>query len=100
MLAAGDVALVEVFLLCVALGFRGDLAEDRDRLIEWTESARRLIDVELARAWVNPPGREPRIYVPPLPARGRFKAASARVGILALVVIPIVVLFLMLRLGD
>lgn len=99
-LAAGDVALVEVFLLCAALGFRGDLAEDRERLVEWTESARRLIDAELARAWVNPPGREPRIHVPPLSARRRFARASARVGILALVVIPIVVLFLMLRLGD
>jgi type VI secretion system protein ImpK len=99
-LATGDVALVEVFLLCVALGFRGDLADDRGRLIEWTASARRLIDVELARLWINPPGREPRIHVPPLSARERFSRASARVGILALVVIPIVVLFLMLRLGD
>lgn len=99
-LAAGDVALVEVFLLCVALGFRGDLADDPARLGEWTDSARRLIEVEMARAWTNPPGREPRIHVPPLSARRRFAGASARVGILALVVIPIVVLFLMMRLGD
>lgn len=99
-LSAGDAGLVELFLLCVALGFRGDLAEDPPRLAEWTGSARRLIDVELARAWVNPPGREPRIHVPPLPARTRFTSASARLGVLALVVIPIVVLFLMLRLGD
>lgn len=99
-LAAGDVGLVELFLLSVALGFRGDLAEDPDRLAEWTASARRLIDVELAHAWVNPPGREPRIHVPPLPAREQFTRASALVGILSLVVIPVLVLFLMLQLAD
>ena len=99
-LAAGDVALVEVFLLCVSLGFRGDLAEDQPRLLAWTDSARRLVDVELARAWVTPPGREPRIHVPPLPARARFLGAASRVGVLALVVIPIVVLFLMSQLGE
>jgi type VI secretion system protein ImpK len=99
-LAAGDVALVEVFLLCLALGFRGELADDQAKLVAWTESARRLIEVELGRVWINPPSREPRIQVHPLSARERFTRAAARVGVLALVVIPIVVLFLMMRLGD
>jgi type VI protein secretion system component VasF len=99
-LAAGDAAMVELSLLCVALGFRGDLADDPPRLIAWVDSARRLVDAELARAWVNPAAREPRIHVPPLPARARFEKAASRVGILALVVIPIVVLFLMSQLGE
>jgi len=99
-LAAGDVALVEVFLLCVALGFRGDMAEDPDRLMQWTEGARRLIEVELGRAWITPASREPRINVPPLSARGRFSTTAIRVGILAMLVIPLVILFVMMRLAD
>jgi len=99
-LATGDVALVEVFLLCVALGFRGAMADDPDRLMQWTEGARRLIEVELGRVWVTPPSREPGIHVPPLSARARFSATAARVGVLAMLVIPLVILFVMMRLAE
>ena len=99
-LAEGDVALVEVFLLCLALGFRGELADDWARLIQWTENARRLIDVELSRVWRNPPSREPHIQVPPLSARVRFSRMAASLGIVAMLVIPVVILFVMMRLGE
>ncbi len=99
-LAEGDVALVEVFLLCLALGFRGEVADDPARLTQWTEAARRLIDVELGRVWKNPPSREPHIHVPPLSARGRYSRMARSLGIVALLVIPLVILFVMTRLGE
>ncbi len=99
-LAAGDVALVEVFLLCVALGFRGGMAEDPVRLTQWTDAARRLIEVELGRVWIHPPSREPHIHVPPLSARERFSMTATRVGLLALLVIPLLVLFVMMRVAE
>jgi type IV/VI secretion system ImpK/VasF family protein len=99
-LAAGDVALVEVFLLCTALGFRGGMADNPVGLTQWTEAARRLIEVELGRAWINPPSREPHIHVPPLSASERFSKTAMRIGLLAMLVIPLAVFFLMMQLAD
>jgi type VI secretion system protein ImpK len=99
-LASGDVALVEVFLLCVALGFRGGMADNPAGLTQWTEAARRLVEVELGRVWINPPSREPHIHVPPLSASERFTKTATRIGLLAMLVIPLVILFVMMHLAD
>jgi type VI secretion system protein ImpK len=98
--ASGDVALAEVFLLCVGLGFRGNMSENPAHLTKWFDGARRLIEVELGRVWITPVSREPRIHVPPLSARARFSTTATRLGILAMLVIPLAILFVMMRLAE
>ena len=84
----------------MALGFRGGMADNPAGLTQWTEAARRLIEVELGRVWINPPSREPHIHVPPLSASERFSNMATRIGLLAMLVIPLVILFLMLHLAE
>ena len=47
--AAVDVELVEVYLVCVMLGFRGQLADDPHALEDWVGKALRLIEARGAR---------------------------------------------------
>jgi type VI secretion system protein ImpK len=96
-LALGDADLTEVYLVCVLLGFRGQLAEDPKRLEEWVGAARRLVEAKMATPWVDPPSREPRSYVPPLRGRGRLRGAIARLGVVALVAIPPIIFLSVLR---
>ena len=99
-LSEGDVEMVEVYLLCVMLGYRGQMSEDRQGLQDWVGKAQRLIETRRARLWSAPPSREPRTFVPPLHGRRSFESASIRLGILVLATVSLVVFLAVQQLAS
>jgi type VI secretion system protein ImpK len=64
---------LEVYFLCVMLGFSGELGEDSNRLVEWLATTRQQLSQARAREWPTPPAREPVTRVPPLTGRRRLR---------------------------
>jgi type VI secretion system protein ImpK len=99
-LSSGDVEMAEVYLVCVVLGFRGQMADDRQGLQDWVGKAQRLIETRRARLWSEPPAREPRTFVPPLHGRQNLSSASLRLGILVLASVFLLVFLAVRLLGS
>jgi type VI secretion system protein ImpK len=87
---------LEVYFLCVALGFRGELHEEAERLDEWFESTRGQLTRSLARDWAGPPELEPPMRVPRLHGRSRLRRMVLAAGAALLLLVPAVALFLVL----
>ena len=90
---------LEVFLLCVMLGFRGQLRERPDRLKTWITSTKSRILSSLRRSWEYPPELDPPTHVPPLHGGERFHKILIRVGVCTLTLIPVVMYAIVRRLG-
>jgi type VI secretion system protein ImpK len=88
----GDV--LEVYYLCVMLGFRGELLDDPAGLQAWTAAARSQVERNQVQAWVPPPELDPPSHVPPLHARERFGRMVLRGGVALLILIPCAIFFL------
>ena len=91
---------LEVFFLCVMLGFRGNLRDAPDRLRTWREAAESQIAQNQAREWVGPPDAQPSIDVPPLHGATRFRHMALTFGIAILMAIPTAVFYLVYSLGH
>jgi type VI secretion system protein ImpK len=90
---------LEVFFLCVLLGFRGELRQVTEQLNAWVV-ARQARLTKVNEDWPHPPELEPPTNVPPLRGRDRF-ARVVYLGALALLVmLPVVVFSLVQRLGQ
>jgi type VI secretion system protein ImpK len=66
----GNIDALEVFYLCVMLGFRGRLRDDHKRLLDWRESVEHMIGQGRATEW---PEKPPEVPLPPTdvpPLRG------------------------------
>jgi type VI secretion system protein ImpK len=90
---AGSDAL-EVFLLCVMLGFRGDWHEQPDRVQAWRDTVEAQIAQHQQKEWVGPPDRQLPPDVPPLHGARRLQNMVFAVGLTVLVLIPACVFFL------
>jgi type VI secretion system protein ImpK len=99
-LSTANVDMVEVYLVCLMLGFRGQMAENRQGLEDWVAKAHQLIETRRARIWSDPPTREPRTFVPPLHGRRSFESALLRLGILVLAVVSLLVFLVVRQLGS
>jgi type IV/VI secretion system ImpK/VasF family protein len=60
--ARGDADALEVFYLCVMLGYRGKFPEDPAGLRDWRERLENLLEQGRASDW---PGKPPELPVPP-----------------------------------
>ena len=85
---AGNDAL-EVFFLCVMLGFRGELREEPERLRAWVAAARTQVARGYGQEWPYPPELEPPSNVPPLDGLDRFRRMAAVAVVVLLVLIPL-----------
>jgi type VI secretion system protein ImpK len=91
---------LEVFFLCVMLGFRGSRdAQPREGLKAWRESAHAQIASKQAGGWKPPAAPDPVINVPPLYGAGRFRRMVVTVGLAVLMMIPAAAFYLVLQLG-
>jgi type VI secretion system protein ImpK len=85
--ARGDADALEVFYLCVMLGFRGDLREDPGGLHDWRESVEAILGRGWSADWTGKPPELPlpETNVPPLRAREHLRwlllTGSALVGL-------------------
>lgn len=85
---------VEVFFLCVMLGFRGEMAEDPGRLQAWAAAARAQMLRGKGEEWTPPPDLEAATPVPPLEGRDRLRRMLTVGGVVLLVVLPLLAMLL------
>ncbi|HWG44852.1 MAG TPA: DotU family type IV/VI secretion system protein [Gemmataceae bacterium] len=91
---------LEVFYLCVMLGFGGELREQPERLQTWAAAARAMIArVEGAESSsaVEP---DPPTQVPPLRGREQLRRMVLAGGAFLLLLIPVVAFFVVRKLGQ
>jgi type VI secretion system protein ImpK len=91
---------LEVFYLCVMLGFRGDLREDPLKLKAWADAAAQRIAREQGKESPMPPELEAPTNVPPLHGRERLHRMVLIAAAAALVVIPVVVFCVVKQIGQ
>jgi len=90
---------LEVFFLCVTLGFRGDLRDSAAKLEEWYNATQtRIINSQPQRWDGEPPEGEPVTYVPPLEGREKLQRMLMVGAAVFLILIPAVVIFAMYKL--
>ena len=85
----GGVDAVEIFFLCVMLGFRGEFREEPERLQAWVAAARSQITRRRLQEWPYPPELEPPSSVPPLNGTGRFRRMLVVAGVSLVVLVPL-----------
>jgi type VI secretion system protein ImpK len=97
--ARSDTDVLEVYYLCVILGFRGELRGDTEQLNAWVTVSRTQIEKAQGQAWVAPPELEPPSNVPPLRGEQKFQTMVLRAAVALLLLIPVVAFFVVLQLG-
>ncbi len=90
---------LEVYFLCVMLGFRGDLTDQPARLREWVMATRARLGTNAPRDWPAPPSQDPPTYVPPLRGRESLRRMVLSAGMLLLVLLPVVAYFIVEQLN-
>jgi type VI secretion system protein ImpK len=90
---AGNDAL-EVFFLCVMLGFRGEYSEEPEQLRAWVAAARIQVARTHGQEWPYPPELEPPSNVPPLYGVGRLRRLTGVAAVVLLVLIPVLTMVL------
>jgi type VI secretion system protein ImpK len=91
--AESDNDALEVCHLCVMLGFRGQRADETEKLRDWlAATAERLAGQR--RPWQLPAALEPPTHVPPLQGRERLRRMILVSGLTAVVLVPFVAFLL------
>jgi type VI secretion system protein ImpK len=91
---------LEVFFLCVMLGFRGQWRDQPDKLQAWVSATQARITRSHSLDYPLPHDKGLTTEVPPLRGRERFKKMVLGAAVFILVCIPVLVFFLMRRLLD
>ena len=94
-----DTDVLEVYYLCVMLGFRGELHEDPAKLQAWTAVARGQIEKSPGQAWTAPPELDPPGSAAPLRGEDALQTMTVRCGIALMLLIPVVAFLVVLRVG-
>lgn len=87
---------LEVFFLCVMLGFRGDKAEKSDDLAAWCERIKAQLEQGQEAEFKLPVGGQPGTYVPPLRGAKRQQNMLMVAGVALLILVPALVFLLLL----
>lgn len=90
---------LEVFFLCVLMGFRGELRDQQDELQSWISATKSRIAKIKSQDWPVPLEYEPATYVPPHYGRDQLQHMIFTGGVVLLLMIPVVAYFLVQRLG-
>jgi type VI secretion system protein ImpK len=91
--------VLEVYYLCVMLGFRGELLDAPEKLRSWSEVTRAQIERSEGENWVSPPELDSPSKVPPLHGLERLQRMVVRGAVLMLVLIPLAAFFVVLQFG-
>jgi type VI secretion system protein ImpK len=85
---------LEVYFLCVMLGFRGELRDDPQRLQTWVSNTQARITRSQGTEWPMPPEHEPPTSVPPRHGRERLQRMILVGGVVALALILVLAFLL------
>jgi type VI secretion system protein ImpK len=91
---------LEVYYLCVLLGFWGELLGEPDRLHAWVSAAKLRLGQIRELEWPYSSELDPPPNVPPLRGREQLQRMLLAGGTLLLVLVPVVVFFLVQKLGQ
>jgi type VI secretion system protein ImpK len=91
---------LEVFFLCVMLGFRGEYREQRDKLRAWALAAKGRAAKIHPQTWPYALEATPPTRVPPLQAQERFQRMVLTAGAVFLGLIPVVAFLVVHRFGN
>lgn len=91
---------LEVFFLCVALGFRGERRDDLESLHDWMSSTKSRIAKIAGENWEHPLEYEPPTHVPPQYGREPLQTMVFTGGFILLGLIPFLVFLLVKRMGG
>jgi type VI secretion system protein ImpK len=89
---------LEVFFLCVMLGFRGDLRDQPDKLQSWVSNTQARIAKSQGQDWPVPAELDPPSDVPPLRGREQLQRVVLTGGGVLLLLIPVVAFLIVQRL--
>jgi type VI secretion system protein ImpK len=91
---------LEVYYLCVMLGFRGDLRDDPDRLQNWVSAARAQIARSSTITFPKVEETEAPTYVPPFNGRAQLQRMVLIAGAMLLLLILLGSVFVMFKLQS
>jgi type VI secretion system protein ImpK len=91
---------LEVFYLCVVLGFRGELHDNADKLRTWRDAAEGQISRGQPGKWPAPQELQPTTNVPPLRGRERLRRVMMAAGVLLGLLVPAAAFFVVNQLGK
>ena len=86
----------EAFLLCVLLGFRGELGETPEKLREWVQSVRSRVTRGLGKEPAALPEKTPVSDVPPLRGVEAYRRMTQRFVVGVLFAVPVTAFLLVL----
>jgi type VI secretion system protein ImpK len=81
---------MEVFFLCVMLGFRGEYRDQPDRLQAWHVATQARLAKSQGQEMQLPPELDPPVFVPPRYWRDRMQRMVVVAAVVALCLIPVV----------
>ena len=85
---------LEVFFLCVMLGFTGELREELSQLRTWVTATQSRLTKVRGREWAPPAELDPPTHVPPLHGPERLRRMLLVGGVALLAIVPILVFFI------
>jgi len=91
---------LEVYYLCVMLGFRGDLRDKPEKLRAWRDAAEGQINRGQPAKWPGPQELQPTTNVPPLRGRDRLRRVMLAAGVLLGLLVPVAAFFAVNQLGK
>lgn len=80
---------LEVFFLCVMLGFRGELRDEPDQLRAWTAATRAQLARGLGQEWPYPAELDVPSNVPPLEGLDQFRRMTTVAAVMLALLVPI-----------
>jgi type VI secretion system protein ImpK len=98
--ARPEVDVLEVFFLCVMLGFAGERRDDPEKLEAWLAATQARVAKARGRDWTPPPELDPETRVPPLHGREQLQRVLLAGSLLLLVLIPLVAFVVVQSLGS
>jgi len=85
----GASAAMEAFLLCVLLGFRGEMEKEPDKLREWVQTTRKRVTHGLGKELPSLPEKAPVTDVPPLLGVEAYRKMTQRLVAGVLFAVPV-----------
>jgi type VI secretion system protein ImpK len=98
--ARPQVDALEVFFLCVVLGFCGELRDSPERLATWVSTSQNRVVKARGQEWSYPAEVEPPTHVPPLHGRERLQRVLLAGGLALLILIPILAFMVVQNIGG
>ncbi len=92
-----ELDILEVYYLCVMLGFRGELRGEPDRLQAWVNVTRSQIEKNQESTWPQQPELEPPAKAPPLHGRELLRTMVVRGAFILFLLVPLAALMVVIQ---